>query len=742
MRWYFRTGAVRTSVQWLQQREAESRVALAARAYEAHPPLGVARGLRSLGLRAALQEGAVVRVRRVWTVSGIPRACEAPDLLSMLASVTEFSEVEPLRRSVAGPMARWLFRATAPTTTDMVHLQLEFRGAPVAAVAWVDVKPIVQPEPTHRYPDDFTRHCGTSGSADVSMEPASPSGPPPAVSAGARTTSSAKGPRPGEPPSSLHPVPNQGAGDCLPASLAQYFATQKERAPHLMGIRLRVAQHLLQHAGGDNGYEQMWDHMAPSIPEEAFAGTFAEYVARSGQAGAPWGALELMAAARTFDIPIVVYAPELGRSFVVNERSSRPVCRLLFGARHWQFLEGTVATDLPTPPPSAELPPHLRGASSAESEALPGWRTAPPSSGTLLHSWRTVVSSDSRRRPIRGKRPPPNLAASSALATAASEAGVGSLDDCLPAADVVEGAPVEYGPQPAGSVARAFPRRTARIWNTAAVGWECPLCPYIIAPDPSPLEARRAVKRKCQHLWRAHRTRARDLYDDHMILAFDSIAELAPDLRDEEILWKCRACPAGLVKAPGLTMQNTARARRRHREVSHPDLPDSVVYGVLGRQSSEHRAHQRTAARNAAVARRLLQPRPHAEHHLEVREAPCSLPPGHRFYRGGAFRYVCLACGHVGLSPKKLGERPCRPLAERPLKDRLARHRMLRRLHQVLADCPIPRVDFRRDELERFVQTLVGLEARLAPSQRAWPAPLAGVCLAHDLRRHRRSSAQ
>lgn len=530
-------------MQWVRQQNRESDIAYANRVLGQAGQLGIARGLSSLGVRHPPSDPLLPQIR-TWIVTGIPMDLEAPAVASLLEG--DLRNVEMLRRTTAGRQSRWVFRASAPRTLETLHLQIEREGRLQPAIAWVTARLAPVPEVLRRYSDDRSRvpPRPLRPEPDIDM--------PDAISRPAAVVTPCKSPvsaivvptqhaapvvtsdlapkrlKCGAIPTSLSPQPNSGQGDCLPLSLQQYFQRHRASPPHVMAIRSRVAAHLLKYATDSFAYKDAWDGFVPSLEDQPATCSWEEYVRLIGTAKVPWGALEAQAAARTFGIPILVFVPDLGKTFHLNEQSNRPCCFLQFDHAHWQWLDGALSLLALDPPPLPQLPAAgLRGAgtpcgatSVAMADSLRSWHTLAASqvqqsghrcrlrqktmvaSDSPLDSWHTVTSTKRRRLRTKTASSLCSITTAPLLVDVVDPLNPVVQSSLLPPATSPMFGPWLPGTEPLGQAYSArFGKRSAFL---CPYGWSCDLCPFVVSPRVCNSGPSAIASRRCQHLKEKH----------------------------------------------------------------------------------------------------------------------------------------------------------------------------------------------------------------------------------------------
>ena len=361
------------SVQWVKQNKQESNKEYCARVSSMASTLGVARGLRSLGVRQP-QSSNEVNKERFWKVAGVPREWGV-EVVQQQLQLLGLSDVQERSRKTRGKCTDWWFRASTSHTTESTSSSLRSTNTPLSLVS------------STRAPQDKGRSALFTRTPDLPFQAAksSPScshllqfrRPPTKVplplrpstltvpqvthpktqldqdedtnmpvdaeggEAGGqkRTASQAQlspqKPQPpaARPPHGLQIRPNTGAGNCLFEALGQGI-DKASRA-----VRAAVVRHLETHS---DRYQPWWDGKLPAKGEKPCA-DWKDYTKLLAKDGA-WGSnLEVTAAAVHYDRPIAVFHAKGGAGpHIFNATGKNQPLALWFTGAHYELLEGSL----------------------------------------------------------------------------------------------------------------------------------------------------------------------------------------------------------------------------------------------------------------------------------------------------------------------------------------------------------------------------------------------------------------
>ena len=359
------------SVQWVKQNKQESNKEYCARVSSMASTLGVARGLRSLGVRQP-QSSNEVNKERFWKVAGVPREWGV-EVVQQQLQLLGLSDVQERSRKTRGKCTDWWFRASTPHGVDFFELEVD-KHTLVACV--VDpsatrqrkVRPLHQNSrltfpgskefPKLQPPASVPPPANEGAPAAATEHPDGAPGDPlrtqldqdedtnmPVDAEGGeaggqkRTASQAQlspqKPQPpaARPPHGLQIRPNAGAGNCLFEALGQGI-DKASRA-----VRAAVVRHLETHS---DRYQPWWDGKLPAKGEKPCA-DWKDYTKLLAKDGA-WGSnLEVTAAAVHYDRPIAVFHAKGGAGpHVFNATGKNKPLALWFTGAHYELLEGSL----------------------------------------------------------------------------------------------------------------------------------------------------------------------------------------------------------------------------------------------------------------------------------------------------------------------------------------------------------------------------------------------------------------
>ena len=381
-------------VRWEKRLPDESGHVYAARVLSMAGNLGLARGLKNLGVRVPPASDKKVATTKVktWKVTGVPRDWSHESLVPELEAAG-LSNLQLTSRKPHGRTTCLFFTAECAQGTDFV--ELVFGNITITAAAFSPMKRMhsetqqlktvsslsfspafgqtrgsaeVQPaqrssfyaaSPVKMKPKAAVGHSQDTASAEatekqppVAVEASQPSEvkdvemTSPAKAAtkrmGGSPEKAAKPPKKRavvrDVPKGLARVPNSAQGNCLFESIAQ--GLNPDNPKHARAIRAAVIAHLKRRA---DRYQPWWDNLRP---DEEICDSWEEYLRLVSKAGAYAGCLEIAAGAAHFDRTIFVFCPFLAEPEAYNQSSKKGYICLWFQDRHYEYLKGDLNPEL------------------------------------------------------------------------------------------------------------------------------------------------------------------------------------------------------------------------------------------------------------------------------------------------------------------------------------------------------------------------------------------------------------
>ena len=304
------------AVQWVDKQDQETEFAYATRVAKLASQLGVARGVRQLGIRrvatAADKEARTTRSRK-WKAVNVPREYGYEDMEELLQSMG-FQQVDITEKFRWRNRNGWAFRAAFTNPESMV----EAKADDGTIVSITEIKSVnkekMQKRCTALPRERVTSFKGFSSSAvgksnEEEMAPEDEglaeqkdgekkrtSAPDNAANKRARVG----------PPEGLIRIANEGGGNCLFHAIAKAIEEEGKSRTHLQ-LRAMCVSHMQRHLATYAGY---WDGKEPTKEGAPMTNaTFTDYVQRVAQPGSWCGYTELHAMACTMDRPILVVRP-------------------------------------------------------------------------------------------------------------------------------------------------------------------------------------------------------------------------------------------------------------------------------------------------------------------------------------------------------------------------------------------------------------------------------------------------
>ena len=304
------------AVQWVEKQEQETEFAYATRVAKLASQLGVARGVRQLGVRrvatAADKEARIARSRR-WKAVNVPREYGYEDMEELLQGMG-FQHVDITEKFRWRNRNGWAFRAAFANSESMVEATAD-DGTIVSIneIKFVN-KEKMQKRCTALPRERVTSFKSFSSSAGINSNDGDLAPEDEGLAEhkeGEKKRSSAtenptnKRARVG-PPEGFLRVANDGGGNCLFHAIAKAIEEEGRSRTHLQ-LRAMCVSHMQRHLATYAGY---WDGKEPTKEGAPMTNaTFTDYVQRVAQPGAWCGYTELHAMACTMDRPILVVRP-------------------------------------------------------------------------------------------------------------------------------------------------------------------------------------------------------------------------------------------------------------------------------------------------------------------------------------------------------------------------------------------------------------------------------------------------
>ena len=742
------------SVTWVKQEKQESNSDYCDRVSGMASTLGVARGLRSLGVRQPQTSGPVNK-ERFWKVTGAPREWGLEVLQKQLINMG-LQDVSERSRKTQGKTTNWWFKAITPQDLDFFELQVD-TSTLVACVVDTSAprrkkfKPLQQdsrmvfpakkefPELQSTVPAGITRAQAppqqappnAAANPTQSGDASAPETAPTAMDAESSqednkraASSPLKSPArkkvAAQPPHGLQRRANDGHGNCLFEALGQGVDKSART------VRAAVVKHLTTHAAR---YTPWWDGTLPEKGNKPCA-SYDDYLKLLAKEGA-WGSfLEVTGAAVHYDRPIAVFEPNCAASpYIFNASGKQQPLALWLSGCHYELLEGS-------------LPVHVLGSVYSTKGPLQGGRgggsrktscssgitrlsalppppgpsatarthraaSAPPStSGTRLsalpHTARHSSNTGVSRKPLQSQADSSQAAVTNLSGDAKrwlewnrQQTSSGSKDKPLPAAD---------DPQPGDST--ALPPGLFRNNKQPRKHWPCPFCDFVA-------RGKLVYQLKAKHLQAWHPDQAAEADLRKKALPLQNVANLQP----EEVYWKCpiASCRLGFTAKQAQENSNSALAwaRQLHRLKTHPKSDPKRFLFKKTPRANLSRQKAFIATRNKGIANRLNQ---------DLRAQPAE---GHRHkwitfqwpkwcLRGGRSDVICTLCKRDARSVKGLYALPCKPVEQ---------HRRMRRLQQLQKETSKGDEQHRREARE-LVELFTLPESAAGPAQQAGPHTL------------------
>ena len=322
-------------IQWIKRLPDEEGPDYATRALKEAKLYGLARGIKSLGVRMPLDSKAPPKEKiRNWKISGVPREWGHHEIVPELEKAG-LTNVQLTSRKACGRTVNLFFTAKAAPDVDFVEFR--FEDVTITATSFFPLKdlrinkkefrttgvlnfPSAQDEvsKTIKVPLPKTFYGSSpakkkirteDGASEVSATALdSPMDDCEKPKENGEATTVVNSPTSRKPPSLCPPddliiVPNIGKRNCL--FLAFGFALNPLKPKAHRGVRAAIVEHLRKH---EARYKPWWDGLSP---DEQSKPTWSEYLKLLSANGAWAGSLEIAAAAAHYDRPIFVLGPSI-----------------------------------------------------------------------------------------------------------------------------------------------------------------------------------------------------------------------------------------------------------------------------------------------------------------------------------------------------------------------------------------------------------------------------------------------
>eukprot|EP00439_Symbiodinium_sp_Y106_P058975 s4338_g8.t1 len=349
----------RVAVQWQDQGASESDDGYAARVAKLASAMGVARGIRQLGVRRpATPEDSAEQLKkpRRWVVKNVPRDYDFQDVEKLLSDLG-FQDIDIRDKFRHRARNGWSFTAVKLDRCDLIEA-LDEAGELITAELQKRKHPGAREAPTLLPGEARTSfHSGQrtsrqEGSRDAAPKPeqmdvdpskagsAKRDGPASADSAAATKRAKVG------PPDGYEAQFNAGGGNCLFWSVSQALEAEGKSRSHAH-VRATCVAHMRRHMSTCRSY---WDGKEPSGQDKKLeSGSFEDYVNMLSKDGAWAGYTELEALAITMDRPILVVSPSCAGAYdfhIFNPDGAGKQINLWFRDKHYQCLKNVKGLDV------------------------------------------------------------------------------------------------------------------------------------------------------------------------------------------------------------------------------------------------------------------------------------------------------------------------------------------------------------------------------------------------------------
>ena len=663
-------------VQWIKRLPDEEGPDYASRAWKSAGIYGLARGIKSLGVRMPIDSKAPRKDKiRNWKISGVPREWGHQELLPELEKAG-LSNAQLTSRKTCGKTINLFFTAKAPPEVDFVEFR--FENVTMTATSFFPLKdvrtnkkefknsgtlnfpPAQNDEPySNKVPVPKSFYGNSPAKKKLRTEDGSAGVPPTVlddqlsqVDTQEKTdeppdgnSSQDRKSHPISPPDDLVIVPNVGKGNCL--FLALGFGLNPSKPKAHRGVRAAIVEHLRKH---EARYKPWWDGLSPN---EQSKPSWSDYLKSLSEIGAWAGSLEIAAAAAHYDRPIFVMGPLIPNQGVeiYNGSSQNDPIALWATKGHYEYLKGKISESKKKQGTAGNLQGRRAG-SSKRSKSL-------PSSG--LSDISSHVTRDSAMPPLANP-PGSRLSASGSGRTRISALpqfeSIDSKSVCPTAAsDLQDASALDDFDSSIGDADKSTNSGKRRI----STSWTCPICSWTTT---APL----LYQKKAKHLASWHPA-------DRAACKIVQAIKLEHVTQDNT-WWKCPKCNLGITQDQARSNPRTVLAwcRQKHHREAHPKAKASLFRfkATDGQKNARKRAHAGT--RNKAAAKRILL----------KKESPHDFTffkwPNWHQTRAGRQDLICTVCRRIARSVTQLNKSPCNEDVIRSRK----RQNMLTRLRNQL----------------------------------------------------------
>ena len=480
-RWFVSKPGSKDAVSWIKRGTDELHQDYLDRVYAQCKGRGVARGDTSLGVRLTAEEAASrgtvepIRTYKVWPV---PRDWSQETLEHELEQF-KMQNLTFLARHPCKGGVKFLYRAKAADVDLAViehdkgaiqvvmqhHAPRRGNPVPIKAGRGAFTAPPVQHKPIPAPVPPPAEASQSAAPAEGHERPAAQPAPAKRLAVGAPA------PRVHALPEGLTRVSNPGQGDCL------FYALEKATGTNKLALRSAICAHLRRH---ELRYRACWNCLAPT-KEDTPLTEFQEYLDALAKPGAWTSLLEVHAAARHLDRPVLIFSDVMPLQVCNRSGKAGQPIMLWYQSAHYELVEGTVPPDALATAIDAQKS-GCKGGSAGPDKAsdcgftrasaftgLTRW-TAPAKGQLSLHQSFARATASSCATPVPALSQDSASAVTGLLHVTVSAnppkpsdvANLADLDDCIEPEPSVD-APVQG-------------RKTIR--RVVRTEWTCPICQW------------------------------------------------------------------------------------------------------------------------------------------------------------------------------------------------------------------------------------------------------------------------